>query len=61
MVDPKQDIQQILRILSQKPELTAATLSALKGMVDTRYGDVHIKMENGKPVWVDCVKRERVG
>ena len=26
-----------------------------------RYGEIVVKMENGKPVWVDALMRERVG
>ena len=59
--DPKQDIQQILRILSQKPEMAATLVSVARAVETAEYGEITIKMQAGKPVWVDSVKRERVG
>ena len=32
-----------------------------KGLEQIRYGEIVIKVENGKPVWVDKHERERVG
>ena len=61
MVDPKQDIQQILRILSQKPEIAATVLSVVKALTEVQYGEINIKVQAGKAQWVDSVKRERVG
>lgn len=61
MVDPKQDIQQILRILSQKPEIATTLLSVARGLTEVQYGEITIKMQAGKAQWVDSVKRERVG
>ncbi len=32
-----------------------------KGLEQIRYGEIVIKVENGKPIWVDKHERERVG
>jgi hypothetical protein len=59
--DPMQDIQQIMRILSQKPEIAATVLSVTKALTEVRYGEISIKMQGGKAQWVDKIERERVG
>ncbi len=32
-----------------------------KGLEQIKYGEIVIKVENGKPIWVDKHERERVG
>ena len=32
-----------------------------KGLEQIRYGEIVVKVENGKPIWVDKHERERVG
>lgn len=31
------------------------------GLEQIRYGEIIVKVENGKPIWVDKFERERVG
>ena len=57
----KQDIQVTVRILSQKPEIAPTLLSVAKAVTTVECVEITIKMQAGKPVWVDSVKRERVG
>lgn len=61
MSDPKRELAELARILSQKPEMAATLLSVARGIETVEYGEITIKMQAGKPVWVDSVKRERVG
>lgn len=38
------------------------TLKAVKkALEEVNYGEIIIKMQDGKPVWVDKYERERVG
>ena len=38
------------------------TLDAVKkALEEVNYGEIIIKMQDGKPVWVDKYERERVG
>lgn len=51
---------------SMKSEITQnttdKTLEAVKKALDeVKYGEIIIKMQDGKPVWVDKYERERVG
>jgi hypothetical protein len=32
-----------------------------KGLEQIKYGEIIVKVENGKPIWVDKYERERVG
>ena len=32
-----------------------------KGLEQIKYGEIVVKVENGKPIWVDKYERERVG
>jgi hypothetical protein len=32
-----------------------------KGLEQIQYGEIIVKVENGKPIWVDKYERERVG
>lgn len=61
MVDLGKDLADITRILSQKPDAAAVLVSTAQALVTVEYGEITIKMQAGKPVWVDSVKRERVG
>jgi hypothetical protein len=61
VVDLKKELAEIARIVSQKPEVAPALVSSAQAMVTVYYGEITIKMQAGKPVWVDSVKRERVG
>lgn len=36
-------------------------LKVRKGLEQIRYGEIIIKVENGKPIYVDKYERERVG
>ncbi|NPV72115.1 MAG: hypothetical protein HPY55_16030 [Firmicutes bacterium] len=63
---PGEDMQQkelseIARILSQKPELASALLAVAVALTEVTYGEVIVKMQGGKPVWVDKIERERLG
>lgn len=41
---------------------TDKTLEAVKrALEEVKYGEIIIKMQDGKPVWVDKYERERVG
>lgn len=60
-MEPKKELAEIARILSQKPEVAPALLSVAQAMTSVQYGEITVKMQGGKPVWVDSVKRERVG
>lgn len=55
-------------ISQQTPKDEAATLSieaalasVRKALSEIRYGEVTIKVEGGKVIWVDKHERERVG
>jgi hypothetical protein len=61
VVDLKKELAEIARILSEKPDAAAALVSTAQAMATIEYGEITIKMQAGKPVWVDSVKRERVG
>ncbi len=65
MIDPKPDIKkdmtELTRILQQKPEICSTVLSIVKALMEVQYGEINIKMQAGKAVWVDSIKRERVG
>jgi hypothetical protein len=42
-------------------DTTDKTLEAVKKALDiVKYGEIIIKMQDGKPVWVDKYERERV-
>jgi hypothetical protein len=47
--------------VSQKPDAAVVFVSTTQAMATVQYGEISIKIEAGKPVWVDSVKRERVG
>lgn len=57
----RQELSEIARIISQRPELGATLLAVACALTEVKYGEITIKMQAGKPVWVDCIKRERVG
>lgn len=57
----KKELSEIARILSQKPELASALLAVAVALTEVAYGEVIVKMQGGKPVWVDKIERERVG
>jgi len=61
VIDPKRELAELARILSQKPEIAPTLISVVKALATVEYGEITIKMQAGKPVWVDSVKRERVG
>lgn len=57
----KKELAEIARILSQKPEVAPALLSVAQAMTSVQYGEITVKMQGGKPIWVDKIERERVG
>lgn len=61
MVDPMEELAELSRILSQKPDIAATLFSVAKALVAVECGERTIKMQAGKPVWVDKTERERVG
>ena len=48
---------------SQKKEMSHEEVLRLvaQALQEVQYGEIIVKMQAGKPVWVDCYKRERVG
>jgi len=63
MIDPryKQDMTKLVRIISRKPEIIPTLLNVAENLDDVNYGEINIKVQGGKPIWVDVIKRERVG
>ena len=44
-------------MLSREEVLTEVT----KALEAVQYGEIIIKMENGKPIWIDIHEKKRVG
>jgi hypothetical protein len=61
VLDLKKELAETARILSQKPDAAAVLVSTAQATASVQYGEITIKMQAGKPIWVDSVKRERVG
>ena len=61
MVDPKKELADIARILSQKPDAAAVLVSTAQAIATVQYGEISIKVQAGKAQWVDKIERERVG
>jgi hypothetical protein len=56
----KRELTETARILLQKPDAATAFISTGQAMATVQYGEITIKMQAGRPVWVDSVKSERV-
>ncbi|HHV79070.1 MAG TPA: hypothetical protein GXX40_05590 [Firmicutes bacterium] len=64
MGDPqnsKTDVVELARMLTERPQIAATLLAVARAILTVEYGEITVKMQGGKPVWVDSVKRERVG
>lgn len=46
---------------TKEDSLKAALAAAAKAIAGMQYGDVTIKVEGGKPIFVEARTRERVG
>lgn len=57
----KKDLSEIERILSQKPKFASTLLAVTHATNSVQYGEITVKMQGGKPVWVHETERERVG
>lgn len=52
-----QEMEQNATELSTKDALAKVE----RAMREVKYGEIVVKMQNGKPIWVDKYERERVG
>lgn len=52
-----QEMEQNVTELSAKDALAKVA----KAMKEVEFGEIIIKMQGGKPIWVDKYERERVG
>jgi hypothetical protein len=47
--------------VSVEMNIEEALLKVQKGLEQIKYGEIIVKVENGKPIWVGKHERERVG
>lgn len=47
--------------VDQQAAIEDAVRRVRKALGEIRYGEVIVKVENSKPIWVDKYERERVG
>lgn len=47
--------------VSVEMSIEKALQNVRKGLEQIRFGEIIVKVENGKPIWVDKHERERVG
>jgi Uncharacterized small protein (DUF2292). len=55
--------QKVIPLSNESKELSIeeALRRVRKGLEQIKFGEIIVKVENGKPVWVDKHERERVG
>ncbi len=49
------------KVIPLEISIDQALQKVRKGLEQIKYGEIVIKVENGKPIWVDKHERERVG
>ena len=49
------------RVVPLAMSIDQALEKVRKGLEQIKYGEIVVKVENGKPIWVDKYERERVG
>jgi hypothetical protein len=53
--------QKAMSLVTNGLSIEEAIKRVHKGLEKIKYGEIIVKVENGKPVWVDKHERERVG
>ena len=48
------------KVIPVTMSIEEALVKVRKGLEQIKYGEIIIKVENGKPIWVDRYERERV-
>lgn len=56
--DPKRELAELARIPSQRPAGAATVASVARAERAIEYGEITIKMQARKPIWLDSVKRQ---
>jgi hypothetical protein len=62
MTDPaaQQKVKELVTLVMAAPDLAPSLLKTAKAMRETPYGDVVIKMHQGKPEFVEVVNKKRM-
>lgn len=55
----KQQLMKLVSFVRKRPEVLGALLPVAEALTRLQYGTVEIKVQDGVPVWVDVLERQR--
>ncbi|HHY44825.1 MAG TPA: DUF2292 domain-containing protein [Firmicutes bacterium] len=53
-------LAELVRLVQGQEDVIAALIKVAKGIRDTPYGDIVVKIQDGKPVFLETSKREKL-
>jgi hypothetical protein len=54
------DLTELVRLVQGQDEVIATLIKVVRGIKETPYGDIVVKIQDGKPVLLETAKREKL-